>query len=79
MQTVSSKYFGNYINHLAFQIKLLQEKDVLNELNQYSQNFQGLYCTCQRPYPDPDNDDDDTMVQCAVCEDWFHSKVKIRI
>lgn len=34
---------------------LLQEKDSVNNLNKYSQNFFGLYCTCSRPYPDPDD------------------------
>lgn len=46
-----------------------------NDLNVYNQNFKGLYCICQRPYPDPDSDNTDEMVQCIVCEDWFHSKV----
>lgn len=44
-----------------------------NDVNIYNQNFKGLYCICQRPYPDSDNTDE--MIQCVVCEDWFHSKV----
>lgn len=45
-----------------------------NDLNQYNHNFSGTYCICRRPYPDPDNDDEDEMVQCVVCEDWFHTR-----
>lgn len=44
----------------------------LNYENRYNQNFSGVYCTCQRPYPDPDNADEDEMIQCVVCEDWLH-------
>ncbi|CAA9998675.1 unnamed protein product [Nesidiocoris tenuis] len=54
---------------------LAEFKDAENEKNAYNQNFQGLYCTCQRPYPDPENDnEDDIMLQCTVCEDWFHTE-----
>lgn len=41
--------------------------------NNYNQNYIGLYCTCKKPYPDPENPTDDEMIQCAVCEDWYHS------
>ncbi|XP_023293623.2 putative E3 ubiquitin-protein ligase UBR7 [Lucilia cuprina] len=43
-----------------------------NVANLYNQNFQGLYCTCHRPYPDPERTTDELMLQCVVCEDWFH-------
>merc|ERR1712227_41820 len=46
-----------------------------NEKNLYGQNFDGKYCTCGRPYPDPDCPpelEDDEMIQCVLCEDWFH-------
>lgn len=33
---------------------LFQGKAELNTENSYNQNFRGLYCTCQRPYPDPE-------------------------
>ncbi|XP_056284842.1 putative E3 ubiquitin-protein ligase UBR7 [Pseudoliparis swirei] len=33
------------------QCKLHLEKEELNSLNKYSQNFFGVYCTCSRPYP----------------------------
>ncbi|CAF89530.1 unnamed protein product, partial [Tetraodon nigroviridis] len=54
--------------------KLFPEKDSVNSLNKYSQNFFGLYCTCSRPYPDPDDQVEDEMIQCVVCEDWLHGR-----
>lgn len=45
-----------------------------NDKNTYNQNFSGVYCTCHRPYPDPDDSTDDEMIQCILCEDWFHSR-----
>lgn len=43
-----------------------------NESNLYNQNFQGLYCKCKRPYPDPERTTEEVMLQCAICEDWYH-------
>ena len=37
-------------------------------------SFPGVYCTCNRPYPDPEDPVDDLMIQCVVCEDWFHGR-----
>lgn len=59
--------------------KLEPEKDLVNSLNKYNHNFGGLYCSCNRPYPDPDLSANDTlnneeMIQCTICEDWFHLK-----
>uniref|UniRef100_A0A0M3I3G8 UBR-type domain-containing protein n=1 Tax=Ascaris lumbricoides TaxID=6252 RepID=A0A0M3I3G8_ASCLU len=52
---------------------LFPEKVPLNERNKYNHNYSGLYCICNRPYPAPECDDDDEeMVQCIICEDWFH-------
>lgn len=34
----------------------------------YNHNFVGTYCRCDRPYDAKLGD----MLQCAVCEDWFH-------
>ncbi len=34
----------------------------------YNHNFIGTYCRCDRPYDAKWGD----MLQCAVCEDWFH-------
>ncbi|RNA26441.1 E3 ubiquitin- ligase UBR7 [Brachionus plicatilis] len=63
----------------AFQCKLEAQKDPVNSLNKYNHNFNGLYCSCDRPYPDPDLSASDTlnneeMIQCTICEDWFHLK-----
>jgi E3 ubiquitin-protein ligase UBR7 len=41
-----------------------------NKLNEYNQNFSGLYCVCHRPYPDPEDTVSDEMIQCVCCEDW---------
>ncbi|XP_062323395.1 putative E3 ubiquitin-protein ligase UBR7 [Osmerus eperlanus] len=54
--------------------KLYSEKDPLNTDNKYSHNFFGLYCTCNRPYPDPEDHVEDEMIQCIVCEDWLHGR-----
>jgi len=50
------------------------EKDSVNENNTYNHNFKGLYCTCNKPYPDPEDLNPDEMVQCVVCEDWLHNR-----
>ncbi|CRK86281.1 CLUMA_CG000106, isoform A [Clunio marinus] len=44
-----------------------------NSNNKYNQNFSGIYCKCKRPYPDPESSSSDEMIQCVICEDWFHS------
>lgn len=51
----------------------LEEKTVDNATNAYNQNYSGLYCNCHRPYPDPECSVEDEMIQCIVCEDWYHS------
>ncbi|XP_078042398.1 putative E3 ubiquitin-protein ligase UBR7 [Augochlora pura] len=48
-------------------------KDSINAENQYNHNFDGLYCVCKRPYPDPEDTVNDEMLQCVICEDWYHS------
>lgn len=48
--------------------------DQPNERNKYNQNFTGTYCTCHRPYPDPEDPIEDEMIQCIICEDWYHSR-----
>ncbi|VFQ99356.1 unnamed protein product [Cuscuta campestris] len=55
-----------------FFCKLLPGKDVENPENRYSHNFRGLYCSCGRPFPDPDAQEQVEMIQCCVCEDWYH-------
>ncbi len=43
-------------------------------LCRYDHNFSGTYCTCDRPYPDPDDAVSDEMIQCVICEDWYHGR-----
>ncbi|KAG8075620.1 hypothetical protein GUJ93_ZPchr0006g46458 [Zizania palustris] len=52
--------------------KLCPEKDPENSANSYNHNFKGSYCTCGRPYPDPEAKEQVEMIQCCICEDWFH-------
>ena len=54
--------------------KLCLDKEPLNDNNNYNHNFRGLYCTCCKPYPDLDDSVDDVMLQCVICEDWFHGR-----
>ncbi|XP_057679302.1 putative E3 ubiquitin-protein ligase UBR7 isoform X2 [Corythoichthys intestinalis] len=54
--------------------QLFDDKDDVNELNKYSHNFFGEYCTCRRPYPDPEDQVEDQMIQCVLCEDWLHGR-----
>lgn len=37
-------------------VSLVQEKEAENMENTYNHNFQGLYCTCKRPYPDSEDE-----------------------
>lgn len=59
---------------LAIRCKLDANKMEDNDKNIYNQNFSGVYCTCNRPYPDPEDSTEDEMMQCVLCEDWFHSR-----
>lgn len=54
--------------------KLDPAKKKTNSKNIYGQNFKGLYCSCHRPCPDPEDETDDEMIQCVVCEDWYHGR-----
>ncbi|XP_010913568.1 uncharacterized protein [Elaeis guineensis] len=56
----------------VFVCKLWPNKDPENGENSYNQNFKGSYCTCGRPYPDPNSEEQTEMIQCCICEDWFH-------
>ncbi|XP_067941399.1 putative E3 ubiquitin-protein ligase UBR7 isoform X2 [Watersipora subatra] len=58
-------------NKFQTECKLQKDKEPFNDLNRYDQNFKGVYCSCHRPYPDPDNEDGE-MIQCCLCEDWYH-------
>lgn len=52
--------------------KLQADKDIENTENVYNQNYKGVYCTCHRVYPDPEGTALGEMLQCCICEDWFH-------
>ncbi|KAL4239142.1 putative E3 ubiquitin-protein ligase ubr7 [Mactra antiquata] len=54
--------------------KLFSDKPDNNVKNLYNQNFKGLYCVCKRPYPDPEDEIEDEMIQCIICEDWYHGR-----
>jgi len=54
--------------------KLANDKFPVNEKNKYNQNFKGDYCICHRPYPDPEDTVEDEMIQCVLCEDWYHGR-----
>lgn len=60
--------FGDFV------CKLFSNKDVENSNNSYNHNFKGSYCICNRPYPDPDVEEQVEMIQCCMCEDWFHEE-----
>ncbi|XP_056447108.1 putative E3 ubiquitin-protein ligase UBR7 [Gadus chalcogrammus] len=57
-----------------FNCQLNPTKDSLNLKNKYNHNFCGKYCSCDRPYPDADDQVDDEMIQCIICEDWYHTR-----
>lgn len=70
--------YMNLFNIVAnFFLYPIQTKLDTNEENRYNQNFDGVYCTCARPYPDPEDTTGDEMLQCVMCEDWYHSKVRL--
>uniref|UniRef100_A0A914MSP2 UBR-type domain-containing protein n=1 Tax=Meloidogyne incognita TaxID=6306 RepID=A0A914MSP2_MELIC len=59
--------------------KLFEEKDPLNQRNIYNDNFKGIFCVCKKPYPPEEEEEEgknddafEDMVQCQICEDWFH-------
>ncbi|KAJ8309475.1 hypothetical protein KUTeg_014349 [Tegillarca granosa] len=54
--------------------KLYENKDSTNAKNVYNHNFKGTYCICERPYPDPEDEIEDEMIQCVMCEDWYHGR-----
>ncbi|KAJ2333258.1 hypothetical protein GGH92_008671, partial [Coemansia sp. RSA 2673] len=41
-----------------------------NTDNAYNHNFWGMYCSCDKFYSP--EDEDGVMIQCYVCNDWFH-------
>jgi E3 ubiquitin-protein ligase UBR7 len=65
---------GNEKFPADFKCKLFPDKSSRNIDNKYNHNFHGVYCTCSRPYPDPEDEVEDYMIQCVICEDWFHGR-----
>lgn len=57
-----------------FFCKILASKDAENSNNVYNHNFKSTYCTCNLPYPDPNAEEQVEMIQCCICEDWFHEE-----
>ncbi|XP_010877159.1 putative E3 ubiquitin-protein ligase UBR7 [Esox lucius] len=57
-----------------FKCQLNPDKDRQNIKNQYNHNFHGCYCTCDRPYPDTEDQVNEDMIQCIICEDWYHPR-----
>ncbi|CAB1330953.1 unnamed protein product [Coregonus sp. 'balchen'] len=57
-----------------FKCQLSPGKDQQNTKNHYNHNFHGCYCTCDRPYPDTDDQVNEDMIQCIICEDWYHPR-----
>ena len=59
---------------------LLQAKEDGNIENVCNQNYDGLYCTWSRTCSDPQAKDENskgsTLLQCCICEDWSHLKVR---
>jgi len=41
---------------IYLRFSVMQDKEKVNSGNKYSHNFFGLYCTCDRPYPDPEDE-----------------------
>lgn len=65
---------GGDANRKLSVCQLLPDEKRENTENTYNQNYDGVYCTCGKPYPDPDDTVEDDMIQCVVCEDWYHSR-----
>ncbi|ORX67591.1 hypothetical protein DL89DRAFT_269381 [Linderina pennispora] len=42
-----------------------------NTKNAYNHNFWGFYCRCDKFY---DPDDSTVMIQCYICNDWYHDR-----
>ncbi|KAF9451597.1 hypothetical protein P691DRAFT_699086 [Macrolepiota fuliginosa MF-IS2] len=55
---------------VAHQCTLRAKPEEENTSNTYGQNFRGVFCRCGRPYDA--KTERETMIQCLVCEDWFH-------
>ncbi|KAM9466027.1 putative E3 ubiquitin-protein ligase UBR7 [Clarias gariepinus] len=58
----------------SFKCTLIPDKEEQNPKNVYNHNFFGRYCSCDRPYPDENDKVGEAMIQCILCEDWYHSR-----
>ncbi|EXX76356.1 hypothetical protein RirG_033840 [Rhizophagus irregularis DAOM 197198w] len=47
-----------------------KSRNTVNEHNKYDHNYEGRFCWCNVDY-DPEKEDNN-MLQCVLCEDWFH-------
>ena len=52
---ICGSHFSGEKDHTVI-ILYCQDKDEYNIENRYNQNFDGVYCTCSRPYPDPEDE-----------------------
>jgi len=50
--------------------QLCPDKESENRNNRYNHNFRGRYCHCDGIY----DEQKDVMVQCVLCQDWFHER-----
>lgn len=68
----NEKFNGNYFAISSYmegqECTLQPAKENLNVLNKYNHNFRGRYCHCDQEY----DESGDTMIQCLLCQDWFH-------
>ena len=53
-------------SHFVIECKLNKNKEYENYENNYNHNYIGKYCSCD------EEDKGLEMIQCFVCEDWFH-------
>lgn len=53
-------------SHFINECNLMKDKDYENMSNIYNHNYFGKYCYCNK------EDDGNEMIQCFICEDWFH-------
>ena len=53
-------------SHFINECSLMKDKDYENLGNEYNHNYIGKYCYCDK------EDDGTEMIQCFICEDWFH-------
>ncbi|KAG6831550.1 hypothetical protein H0H92_009469 [Tricholoma furcatifolium] len=55
---------------IAHPCTLRRDLEQENTANVYGPNFSAQFCRCGRPYDA--RTEQETMIQCLICEDWFH-------